>query len=180
MFKLVVYTRFIGMRVLYSQELTSGSVQGIAPSRGNVQNHVQKSWFNLFSGNDLWNYTRVKEQLNSLVVVFASYSCFKNVCCFFRTLKALPCKSQEMMSSVLELRASRYHYMGQVFHLLATQFTHTRDVWMEVPQKAPTPKSSTQHSRYSDTFVYLVAGDCHPPHRMGMGEGHELWFKISE
>ena len=40
MFKLVVYTRFIEMRVLYSQELTSGSVQGIAPSRGNVQKHI--------------------------------------------------------------------------------------------------------------------------------------------
>ena len=67
--------------------------------------------------------------------------------------------------------------MWDVFQLLPTKLTKTRDVGIEVSEEAPASESPAQHSPDYHTFVDLVACHCCAPHRVRPSKGHVLGFE---
>ena len=70
--------------------------------------------------------------------------------------------------------------MWDVFQLLPTKLTKTRDVGIEVSEETPASESPTQHSSDHDTLVSLIACHCCAPHGVRPPEGHILGFEIFE
>ena len=77
-------------------------------------------------------------------------------------------------SPVFEHGALGQEYVGEILKFLATKFTETGDMLVEMPEEAPTPKSSTEHARDHNTFIHLVACGSPAPHRVRAAEGHEV------
>ena len=81
---------------------------------------------------------------------------------------------------VSEHGALRQEYVGEILKFLATKFTDTGDMLVEMPEEAPASKSSTEHSRDHNTFIHLVACGSPAPHRVRAAEGHEIWIEKFE